>query len=117
MLFRSGIYMPNSDQLKKLRTSIAEHSKEFLAIVRHKSFVSKFKGLEGDKLQRGPAGFPPDHPMIEWLKYKSFFTGAEWKVEECSTEEFPEKVAGLYKELLPLIRFLNRSLGLSAGSK
>ncbi len=112
-----GVYMPDSDQLKKLRTAIAEHSREFLAIVRHKTFVSKFKGLEGERLQRGPAGFPPDHPMIEWLKHKSFYTGAEWKAEESYTEDFPVKVVRLYKDLLPLIRFLNRSLGLSAGSK
>jgi hypothetical protein len=48
--------------------------------------------------------------MIEWLKHKSFYTGVEWKVAECRNEKFVGKVMGVYKDLLPLIRFLNRAL-------
>jgi len=106
-----GIYMPDGQQVKKLRRAIAAGSEEFLAIVRDKSFVKIFGGFEGDKLQRAPLGFPADHPMIEWLKYKQFYTGIGWKVETCYRKNFPEAVARLYAELVPLIRFLNGALG------
>jgi uncharacterized protein (TIGR02453 family) len=105
-----GIYMPNGDQLKAIRAAIAQKEKEFRGIVEEKSFVKKYGGLEGEKLQRAPLGYPPDHPMIEWLKHKSFYTGVEWKVAECRNEKFVGKVMGVYKDLLPLIRFLNRAL-------
>lgn len=106
-----GIYMPNSDQLKRIRRAIAENPKEFLAIVGSNSFTKKFGSLEGEKLQRVPLGFPKDHIMAEWLKYKSFYTGVEWDEKECHTAKFVDKVVGVYKELLPLIRFLNSALG------
>jgi uncharacterized protein (TIGR02453 family) len=106
-----GIYMPDGRQLKKLRRAIATGSEEFIGIVREKSFVKTFGGLEGNKLQRAPLGYPADHAMIEWLKYKQFFAGVEWKVEACFRENFPDAVAKLYAPLVPLLRFLNGALG------
>jgi uncharacterized protein (TIGR02453 family) len=106
-----GIYMPDSEQMKKIRRAIADNPKEFLAIVGNASFSKKFGTLEGEKLQRVPLGFPKDHMMAEWLKYKSFYTGVEWEEKECYTPKFIDKVVGVYKDLLPLVRFLNSALG------
>ncbi len=105
-----GIYMPDSNQLKLIRAAIAEHSDEFRSIVEDKTFKKKFKSLEGEKLQRAPLGSPADHPMIEWLKYKSYFTGVELKENECYSEKFLKTITLVYTDLLPLIRFLNESL-------
>ena len=105
-----GIYMPSGAQLKAIRTAIAQREKEFRKIVEERSFVKKFGGLEGEKLQRAPLGYSPDHPMIEWLKHKSFYTGVEWNIAECRNEKFVGKVVGIYKDLLPLTRFLNSAL-------
>ncbi len=105
-----GIYIPDGAQLKRIRRAIMDRDKEFLAIVCDKSFVRRFKKLEGEKLQRAPLGFSIDHPMIEWLKHKSFFTGVEWDVRECATGKFVDKVNGVYEDLLPLVRFLNDAL-------
>jgi uncharacterized protein (TIGR02453 family) len=106
-----GVYMPDGPQLKKLRRAIAAAPEDFLGIVRDKAFLKTFGGLEGEKLRRAPLGYPADHPMIEWLKYKQFYTGLEWKVETCFRENFPDAVVRLYSELAPLIRFLNGALG------
>jgi len=105
-----GVYRPDSAQLKAIRMAIAQKEKEFLEIVENRSFLKKFGGLEEEKLQRAPLGYSPDHPMIEWLKQKSFYAGVEWTVAECRNEKFVGKVTGVYKDLLPLIRFLNRAL-------
>ncbi len=105
-----GIYMPDSQQLKKLRRSIADQSKKFLAIVEDGKFKNTFGSLEGEKLQRAPMGFPVDHPMIEWLKYKQYYTGVEWGVRSCQSAKFITKLVDLYKDLLPLIRFFNEAL-------
>lgn len=105
-----GIYMPNGPQLKKIRTAIAAHPKEFRSIVEHKKFKKRFGNLEGAKLQRNPKGFSIDDPMIEWLKFKQFFTGVSWKEKECYSVKFIDKAVVVYAELLPLIRFLNGAL-------
>jgi uncharacterized protein (TIGR02453 family) len=105
-----GIYTPDSDQLKSIRRAIAERSKEFLMIVSDKSFVRRFKKIDGDKLQRVPRGYDPGHPMAEWLKLKQFFVGVEWKQEKCLKKSFIEEIAKVYEEATPLVMFLNDAL-------
>ncbi|MBI4546932.1 MAG: DUF2461 domain-containing protein [Ignavibacteriae bacterium] len=106
-----GIYMPDGPQLKKIRQAIADNPHEFLSIVSDDSFIRRYKTLEGDKLQRMPLGFPTDHMMGEWLKHKSFYTGVVWDEKECYTAKFVDKIVGVYKDLLPLVKFLNNALG------
>ncbi|MBS4028751.1 MAG: DUF2461 domain-containing protein [Ignavibacteriales bacterium] len=105
-----GIYMPNSEQLKKIRKAIADNGKEFLSIVNNKTFIKNFKKIEGEKLQRVPVGYSAEHPMAEWLKHKQLYTGVTWKMDECYSKKFLDKVIVVYKELLPFIRFLNEAL-------
>jgi len=104
------IYMPSSEQLKKIRKAIAENGKEFLSIVQSKTFVKNFKKIEGEKLQRVPIGYPQEHPLADWLKHKQFYSGVTWKMEECYSKKFLDKVIVVYKDLLPFIRFLNETL-------
>src|SRR5271169_89854 len=87
-----GIYMPDGIQLKKIRTAIATRANEFLAIVENKHFKNRFGILEGSKLQRNPQGFRPDHPLIEWLKYKQFYAGVSWKTDVCFSPKFADTV-------------------------
>ncbi len=105
-----GIYMPDGDQLKKIRAAIAERSGEITSIIDRKSFKKKFGTFQGDKLHRAPLGYPPDHPMIEVLKYKSFYTGVEWVEKECNSSKFVDKIVVIYEDLAPLVRFLNAAL-------
>jgi uncharacterized protein (TIGR02453 family) len=105
-----GIYMPNSQQLKKIRQAIADRSSEFLSIVCDDEFVKLFTALEGEKLSRIPHGFSKDHIMSEWLKCKSYYAGVEWKEATCLKPTFIKKVLTVYEEILPLVRFLNSAL-------
>jgi uncharacterized protein (TIGR02453 family) len=106
-----GIYMPDNDQLKKIRKAIAERSKEFLAIINKPSFIKTFPVISGEKLIRPPKGFEPNHPMIEWLKMKQFFTGLDLKDDVCRKKEFSSLIAKYCKELAPLVDFLNSAMG------
>jgi len=106
-----GIYMPDGDQLRKLRKAIDDRSEEFLSFVQSRVFKRDFKKIEGEKLQRVPQGYAPDHPMAEWLKHKQFYTGVDWKEEKCRSPKFVNEVVKVYKDLYPFIRFLNDALG------
>jgi uncharacterized protein (TIGR02453 family) len=105
-----GIYMPDNDQLKKIRSAIADHSGQFLSIVRLPKFKKIFGKLEGEKLQRVPKGYDPDHPMAEWLKHKQFFVWIEWTESKCLKDKFVAEVAEVYKAATPLVRFLNEAM-------
>lgn len=105
-----GIYMPDSSQVKRIRSTIAADSETFLSIMLDKSFKQMFGALEGDRLKRTPIGYSSDHPMAEWLKFKSYYTGTKFSNEEYQSPRFVKSVMKAYEKLIPLIRFLNHAL-------
>jgi len=106
-----GIYMPPNRQLRAIRRAIAERSEEFLRIIEAASFRRRFTEIEGDKLQRVPQGFDSNHPMADWLKFKWLYAGVTWPEEKCLTSDFPIEAAKLYRQVTPLVRFLNSAIG------
>jgi uncharacterized protein (TIGR02453 family) len=105
-----GVYMPNGDQLKKIRMAIAGQPDKFLSIMGEKKFKRVFGKLQGEKLQRVPQGYEADHPMAEWLKYKQFFVGVEWPETKCLKAGFVDNVAGVFESATPMVRFLNEAM-------
>lgn len=105
-----GIYMPDGDQLKKIRKAIVSQNDKFVTIVNGRQFKKQFGGIEGDKLQRVPQGYPPDHPMGEWLKHKQFFVYAQWPESKCHQRSFVKEVAKVFEDATPLVRFLNNTM-------
>ncbi|HVN48562.1 MAG TPA: DUF2461 domain-containing protein [Bacteroidota bacterium] len=105
-----GIYIPDSDQLKKIRKAIASRGNEFLSIVGKKSFQQKFAPFNWSTLKRIPKGFSEDHPMAEWLKCKQFFVGQAWKEAQAWSPGFVDDIAEVCEAIAPLVRFLNSAL-------
>lgn len=112
-----GIYMPDGPQLKKIRAAVASKPGEFLAIVEGTRFRKRFGTLRGDRLSRAPLGYPPDHPMIEWLKWKQMFVAVEWEEGAAGRKDFVERVTGVYGEMMPLVRFINAALHAGGGRR
>ena len=106
----AGIYMPDSDQLKKIRSAISSRSAEFLAIINDKKFKKLFGTLSGNRLQRMPLPFKPEHPMADWLKLKQFFAGKSFNEKICTRSVFLELTASACETATPLVRFLNDAL-------
>lgn len=106
----TGIYMPDSDQLKKIRKAMATYPGEFLSIVHNPGMKRMMGGIEGEKLQRVPKGYEPDHPMAEWLKLKQFFVGRSLPAKACHSKTFVSQVARSFEAASPLVNFLNNAL-------
>ena len=106
----AGIYMPDGDQLKKIRKRLANQSDEFLGIIRDPAVKRMFGALEGDKLQRIPQGYDPDHPMAEWLRLKQFFVGSPFSEGLCYKPSFVKDISKAFKTATPLVRFLNEAI-------
>jgi len=105
-----GIYMPDSDQLKKIRAAIAAHGNEFRSVITSRTFKKTFGALDGDSLKRMPKGFDEAHPMAKWLKMKQFFVGVSWPESKCYRAKLVDDVAGVAEAATPLVRFLNDAL-------
>jgi uncharacterized protein (TIGR02453 family) len=106
VLIGGGIYMPEPELVRAVRQHIAEHPKQFLAIVEAKSFRKSFGELEGERLQSMPKGFPPDHPAAKYLRYKQFLFGEEHAPSLAATPRLLPAILGCFEKGMPLIRFL-----------
>ncbi|MCU0452745.1 MAG: DUF2461 domain-containing protein [Bacteroidetes bacterium] len=105
-----GIYMPEGDQLKKIRAAIDRQRSDFLSIINAKPFRRRFGKLEGATLQRMPKGYDDEHPLGKWLKLKQFFAGESMPVAKAMRASFVTDVAAVCETLTPLVRFLNDAL-------
>lgn len=107
-----GIWMPEAEQVKKIRQEIDYNYDEFKAIISEPSFKSIYNDLaHGEfKLSREPKGYEKDNPAIEYLKLKSFVATQTLTDENLVSKDLLQKILAAYKALMPLIKFINRSL-------
>lgn len=105
-----GIYLPDGDQLKKIRKAVANRGKEFLEIINDKKFKKRFGVIDGEKLKRIPQGYDETHPMAEWLKLKQFFVGVSLPPSACFKKSYAADVAAICRSAYPLIQFLNEAV-------
>jgi uncharacterized protein (TIGR02453 family) len=106
-----GMYAPETPQLQAVREQIAANLRRFRSIVEAPAFKRGLDGgLEGERLQRVPRGFPKDHEAAEYLKYRQFLAGREFPVRFASGPHFYGGVLNVFRRVAPLIRFLNEPL-------
>lgn len=105
-----GLYIPDSEQLKKIRRAIDSRQKDFRAIVEDEEFCELFLPLEGEQLQRVPRGYSEDHPLANWLKFKQFYIGITTTHKEALTADFMNLTVRVFRTATPWIRFLMEAL-------
>lgn len=106
-----GLFMPEPDNLAKVRQEIDYNGDQLKKITGSKGFKKYFSKFWDDgKLKRAPKGYPESHPHIEWLKLKSFVVTHEFKDTEVKSKSFPKLIFAAAKELKPLNDFLNTSI-------
>ena len=107
-----GMYAPETPQLHAVREQIAANLRRFRSIVESPAFKRTLDGgLEGEQLQRVPRGVPKDHEAAEYLKYRQFLAGREFPARFATGSGFYGGVLGVFRQVAPLIRFLNEPLG------
>jgi len=109
-LVAGGIYAPQPADLRAVRSHIAANFRRFQAIVESRGFRRAFGGLEGDRLQRVPLGFPKDHPAAPYLKHRQFLVWREYEAEFATTPRFYRELIKRFAQMAPLVRFLNEPL-------
>src|SRR5512146_1443676 len=100
-----GIWHPDNPTLTKLRS----------AIVRDPEGWRKARGkmeLEGDRLQRPPRGYDPNHPFIEDIKLKDYITSISFTDAQVCSPKFMRDFVAACKKMSPLVEFTTKALGL-----
>jgi uncharacterized protein (TIGR02453 family) len=107
----AGLWHPEADTLRRIRQFIVDNPGAWQAAVHSPAFRRRFT-LGGEQLQRPPRGFPPDHPLIEDLKRKSFVGTIALADEVVLGNGLRRSVASALTGLAPLVDYLCASLDL-----
>ena len=106
----AGLWMPPRPQLNRIRDAIADDPRGFDTMARG---LKRFGGLDDELvLKRMPRGFDEDHRAAKWLRYQSFTSGRVIKDSEALGARLPALMEKEFKALLPLVRWLNKAIGL-----
>lgn len=108
-----GLWMPPRSALNRLREAIIEDQTGFERAVGDRAVRRRFGALSDEAmLKRTPRGYAADHPAARWLRYQSFVLGRELTTEQATGTRLPELLERDFVVMLPLVRWLNRALGL-----
>lgn len=105
-----GYYAPSPADLLRIREHIGSNYQRFRAIVEAPAFLKRVGALDGQRLTRVPRGFAADHPAAAYLKHKQFYAGKEFEPAFASNPRFYTTLLGLFKDVSPLVAFLNEPL-------
>jgi uncharacterized protein (TIGR02453 family) len=114
-LVAAGCWMPPRPALLRFRAAIAADTRGWERIVLAPAFRKRFGGLsEEAMLARVPRGYACDHPAARWLRYQSFTVGRSLTDAQVTGARLTTTVADEFKRMLPLVRWLNSTLGFEA---
>jgi uncharacterized protein (TIGR02453 family) len=108
-----GLWMPEPENVKKLRQEIDYNWEEFQSILKEKNFRKTYGDLyHGDdiRLSTVPKGYEKDHPALEYLKLKCFIAETKITDEELQKSSLHKKVLTAFETLQPFLKFINRAL-------
>ncbi len=100
-----GIYLPESEILKKVRQEIDYNPTELKNVVEGDDFKKAFGAITGEQLKTAPKGYPKDHPNIELLRHKSFLITHDLTDKKVLASNFEKTVLGLFKLMHPFNQY------------
>ncbi len=100
-----GIWHPDSDALKKIRSYMQEEPTRWKRAINAKTFKDTFE-LAGASLKKAPLGIEKDHPMIDDLKRKDFIGVTTLGEDTILSNDLLKTVSEHFKKGNNLMRFL-----------
>lgn len=107
----AGMWMPDSEMLRKIRNAIVNNIEEFEAIIHEPEMLRYFPDWLGESLKTIPKGWDKNHPNADLLRLKEY--GRWMPLDEnffADNPDWPEILAQRFRLLRPLIDFLAYSL-------
>lgn len=105
-----GLYEPEKEQLARVRQEIDYNADALRQIMAAPDFRKYYGGLEGDKLKKAPAGYPTDHPELDWLKHKSFLVSHPLPDAVLRKQNLEAYVPAAFRAMLPFCDFLREAI-------
>jgi len=104
----AGAYMPGPDELRAVRTWLADNHAEFRKAARRpEKLVGK---LEGSTVSRVPKGFAAGHPAEDLIKMKQWLYWVELDGKLATTPKLLGELVKRFRAAAPVIAMLNAPL-------
>ena len=100
------LWHPDAVALEGVRDRIVGRTREWRA-VRDSGIL-----IEGDALERVPAGYDAAHPFADDLKRKDFYSMTRFSDKEVCTPGFIDRYLEVCRTASPLVAFLTKALAL-----
>ncbi|MGB5262797.1 MAG: DUF2461 domain-containing protein [Lutimonas sp.] len=107
-----GLYMPDSKEIQDIRTYIADHQKEFSALINEADFIDKYGEIKGEKNQRIPKEFTKIAEEIPLIMNKQWYYFAHLDPETILGEDLIDIVVDYYSTAKGMRDFLIKAIHL-----
>jgi uncharacterized protein (TIGR02453 family) len=104
-----GLWHPETAVANQIRRAIVDRPGDWKKAAHGTRFVAEWD-MFGDRLQRPPQGFDPNHPHIEDLKRKDFIATRKLTQRQVTSADFVDELASMLKTASPLMKFLCRAV-------
>lgn len=105
-----GFWAPEKDDLKLIRSHIAQDPRPLRKILKSKKFKDTFGELHGEQLKRAPKDFDPDHEAIDLLRFKQFLVYKTFTDAEVTSSGFQKEVVKTFRAVRPLFDYMSIAL-------
>lgn len=105
-----GFFSPNSEDLKRIRTEIADDDQPLRKIIADPTFQKMFGNLTGEGVKTAPMGFSKEHPAIDLIRMKQFIVERYFTDEEVLAESFLDEVVKTYMAMRPYFDYMSEVL-------
>lgn len=103
-----GIYMPQPNYLKAIRSNIYNNPQAYKDIIFEKGFQETFGGVWGEKLKSAPRGFDKNWPDLELIKNKHYAISKEVENEFWFSENPVDKAMEIFEKQYVFNSYLNK---------
>ncbi len=110
----AGIWRPEGPALAAIRQAIVDESQRWTGLQKRPAIRELFGRIQGERLARPPRGFPADHPLIEDLKFKTFFLRRDLDDDVLMNARFIDEAERSYKAALPFVAFFCDAIAVPA---
>ena len=106
-----GVWHSQPAALKRIRAYLVNNPASWKVATRSPSFQRMFN-QGGERLKRPPAGYDPDHELIDDLKRKDFIADTPLQDEQMLRPDLAKLIIGRFKKLAPMNDWLCGALDL-----
>ncbi len=102
-----GMWMPDKSRLDAFRQAILDDPARVRTALEDPGLLAAFGPVHPHEMyKRVPAGFPADHPMADYLRFKDVVFGRRLSDDEIRSPSLPDLLADAYAAAIPVFRFL-----------